>query len=122
MGWACYCGQGDVVDVLLKAKANLRATDSEEMTPFHRAVQSGSREIVTMLLAEPWKVSPFIVSKGKVTPLHLAAKSGSREVAATLLDCRVDVNVLNGDGATPLQWASEYGAEEVKDILLERGA
>ena len=54
--------------------------------------------------------------------LHLAAAEGRREVVKFLLKCRVDANVQDRWGCTPLQDAMHGGHTRVAELLLRAGA
>ena len=54
--------------------------------------------------------------------LHEAAKNGNLSEVRELLDAGIDVNSINGEGATPLHWAAFKGHIDVARLLLKRGA
>ncbi|MDP7240452.1 MAG: HisA/HisF-related TIM barrel protein [Dehalococcoidia bacterium] len=59
------------------------------------------------------------------TPLHWASEGGHLEVVKALLEAGADTDLADGDGATPLHYAShpsEGGHVEVVKALLEAGA
>ncbi len=56
------------------------------------------------------------------TRLVQAVKAGDSAAAAALLQKRVDVNVAEADGTTPLHWATRHGDLALLDRLLRAGA
>ena len=51
-----------------------------------------------------------------------AAMRQDRQAVATLLKERVEVNVSQPDGATPLHWAAHWDDLAMVDLLLQAGA
>ncbi len=51
------------------------------------------------------------------TPLHEAAHRESKEIAELLIANGADVNTMQEDGETPLDWADG----ELADLLLKHG-
>ena len=80
-------------------------------------------ETVAMLLhegADPCSKQDVISG---CAPLYLAASCGSTKVVKCLLnDKRIDMNLTNPQGLTPLQIACSRGHDEVCAILLQHGA
>jgi ankyrin repeat protein len=60
---------------------------------------------------------------GGITPLLMAINNGSVEVAEILLKNGAKLNVIDGEGWTPLTYAAtqEYG-ERIAELLLKHGA
>lgn len=91
--YAAQHGHRDVVDVLLKAGADVSAKD--------------------------WG---FEETTREEQPLHYAMLSGNTGVIERLLAAGADVNALNTSGNTPLNIAIERGHLEAVRFLLRRGA
>ncbi len=49
-------------------------------------------------------------------------RSDRRDVVATLLNSKVNVNVPDRQGRTPLRWAVEFHRQPMAEVLLEKGA
>jgi ankyrin repeat protein len=92
--------------------------------PLHAAAHSGNFEVVrTLIEYKPADIDAR--DEYGWTPSLLASggqnfKDGS--VLRLLLEHGADINVQDGNGLTPLQWASFNGALEVVRLLLEHGA
>src|SRR5699024_12457618 len=56
------------------------------------------------------------------TPMHHAARSSDPGAVALLRDAAADIDILNGDGLTPLGVACMAGNWRLAKFLLERGA
>ena len=57
-----------------------------------------------------------------MTAKHLAAGFSSSSVVNLILDENADVNVLDGDGYTPLHYAAQYNDVEVVSMIEDKGA
>ncbi|UYV82179.1 EHMT1 [Cordylochernes scorpioides] len=58
-----------------------------------------------------------------MTSLHLAAREGDVEICKLLLDtAKLNVNIQDDGGWTPIVWASEHRHIDVIRLLLSRGA
>ena len=55
------------------------------------------------------------------TPLHLATNFGRNEIAKLLITKSADVNAMDDDGKTPLDWAIEINRTETADLLRKHG-
>ena len=93
------------------------------MTPLLAATRDswhGRPEAVMTLLANG--ADPRANDADGNTPLHHAARSSDPGVAALLRDAAAELDVLNGDGVTPLGMACAAGNWRLARFLLERGA
>lgn len=80
----------------------------------------GRPEAVMTLLANG--ADPHQADADGNTPLHHAARSADPGVAALLRDAAAELDVLNGEGLTPLGVACAVGNWRLARFLLERGA
>lgn len=120
---AVNCGKVEVVRLLAKQKALMKAKDKHGWTPLHWAVASGQLEIVKLLVEfgadtnvnaeyDEWRIE-------HLTPLHLAARGGHIEVVKFLVaELHVDVNAKTHSGWTPLYLAAENGHVEIVRLLV----
>jgi ankyrin repeat protein len=89
-------------------------------TPLHRACDSGSVEVVKMLLAAGAKKDKLNIDG--TTPICVASKEGNSGVVELLLEAGADKEIASNDGTTPLVAASQAGRLTVVEILLAAGA
>ena len=120
--WAADRGDSALTAMLLRAKANVRATTRiGAYTPLHIAARTGSAGVVRLLLAAGSDVKSTTTSGA--TALHFAAAAGNPEVVAALLHKGADPNARESQwGQTPLIFAAEYDRAEAIKVLLKRGA
>ena len=130
----------EVVEYLLSKGANPEEYFEEEGTigplPIHEAVKTGHKGIVQALcnhdsigqtinaraevdLASDYEESDWAED---VTPLMLAVNGGWAEVAALLLINGAEVNAVNAQGKTALDYAVQRHNPEILGTLLEAGA
>ena len=114
-GWpalhlAAHFGRGDAVDVLLAARADVRAwSDNEERnTALHAALAGrGDLRIVSALLARDADVNAR--AGGGHTPLHIAAFNGLVAFINVLLAHGASAEARADDGRTALAIAQDKG-------------
>ncbi len=113
-------GHASVVEVLLKAEANVNAVDSKGFTPLHVAAENGHASVVEVLLKA--KANVNAVGSEGWTPLHVAAENGHASVVEVLLKAEANVNAVGIEGCTPLHFAAGNGHVDIVNLLLEKGA
>jgi ankyrin repeat protein len=128
-------GHLEVVNVLLKYKADVMAAFPDKSTPLHHSIDHGHRDISLRLLQEPGiQDTP---DKQGVTALHLAAEKGDVCIIQHLLDLErpITSEARHMEGNTestdeessttpsdsPLHRAAAHGHLEAVKVLLERG-
>lgn len=72
--WACRKGYADIVDILLKAGANVDTAGMYSWTPLLVAVSGGHQECVALLLDRKPNVNAL--DKDGMTALSLACREG----------------------------------------------
>jgi ankyrin repeat protein len=105
---------------LLREGAGLHNLNASGSTPLHLAAQTGSTNVVEVLLehgARTWQPN-----REQVIPLHLAAINGHVGIVRLLLSNKADLETGDAELRRPLHWASGAGAGEVARLLLEHKA
>ena len=123
------CSSGDEAAVrrlLDDSDTDVNKTDSTGETPLHKACQAGELQIMTLLLNQNGIDISRRSSSGQ-TPLHIASKFGNVEAAELLLDAESDeknaieyVNLVDGQGLTPLCYSSKFFKNQMADFLQQR--
>jgi len=111
-----------------KGAGNKRKVSSTGLTPLMYAAKDGQQEIVRMLINNKAKINAVEVDRWAA--LHFAGAYGNQEAAKLLLEADADVNLRNGDGATPLTLALTFTGDttskgpphtEVATLLQQSG-
>lgn len=107
----------DIARLLLACKSVEvnKGEESNSTTPLDKAVFSGDKELVALLLNHP----DCKIDKKKGTPLHIAASQGHNDIIELLLkydDTLLDMQ--DEQGYTSLMRAVENEREETVDLLL----
>ncbi|WP_353288989.1 ankyrin repeat domain-containing protein [Wolbachia endosymbiont (group A) of Pogonocherus hispidulus] len=108
---ACLLGYTDIVEVLLKYKANPDL--SKDVTPLCTACSMGYTDIVILLLKH--KANPDL-SKD-VTPLQIACLKGRAGIVEVLLKYKANPDLSKDN--TPLQIACLKGRAGIVEVLLK---
>jgi ankyrin repeat protein len=119
--WAAHRDNLEMVDLLLRAGAQVSAANRYGVMPLSLACTNGSAAVIERLLdagADPNAALP-----GGETPLMTAARTGSVEAVRRLIARGADVNAReSARGQTALMWAAAHGNAAVVPLLLEAGA
>ena len=140
-------GHTPIVERLLDKGADVKATDANGETPLHDAATFGRIEVVTMLLAykadvnaltpeektsldyaidaNVEKVIELLQQNGGKTgaelSIHVAARRSDEKAIQRHLDNRVDVNLLDESGSTPVDYANKLDYKDTAEFLRKRG-
>jgi ankyrin repeat protein len=108
-----------VVEVLLRAGADVNEADNNGAAPLVPAARAGFWSIV-MMLARSNRLANIdaLIDDGK-TALWLAVKSGSDEVVEALVKAGANVNIADKYGVVPLSVAANA---TIAKMLIEEGA
>ena len=120
--WAAANGDVPLVQMLLAAGANFRATTRlGGITPLHLASQGGHAQAVAALIASG--AEPNGATSTGATSLMLAARAGSTETVTRLVETGADINAKEkGFGQSALMVAAGLDRADVVKQLLARGA
>ncbi len=120
--YAAQLGQVDLVQMLLSAGANVKATTRlGGYTPLHLASLSGNASAVAALIASG--ASADARTSTGATALMLAARSGSVDTVTRLVENGAPVNAADkANGQTALMVAAGLDRADVVRALVARGA
>ena len=115
--------QMQVVDALMNnSSVKVAAMNTLGVKPIHIAAEKNYIDIMEKLIARKVDVNTR-TKKGKKAAIHSACEHGYIEILNMLLNCeKIDINIQNQEGWTPLHYAAEYDQREVVKILLDKGA
>jgi len=116
-----FSNSGEIVRVLLEAKANIGFQHRNDSVPMHIAAREGATSVVAALLQAGADVHAE-ESKDLMTPLHFAAQRGHAQVVRQLVRHKAGVNAASRKGNSPLHNAAWEGMTEVVQVLLSARA
>ncbi|KAI9318527.1 hypothetical protein BX666DRAFT_1855924 [Dichotomocladium elegans] len=87
-----------------------------------RAACDGDRDLLKMILREPWVPVDVSIDEFGWTPLIYAACYGHVEIARMLLDAGATIDYQDKKGWTALLWAASRRDETMIRFLIDRGA
>lgn len=119
---ACWAKDRELVDALLKNRADASLADKNGMTPLHVVAHSRTNEsyMANALLQCSANVNA-VDSIGR-SPLHWACFFEGMWIVFQILNKDVDVNLPDYRGDTPLHLACITNRVEISDMLISKGA
>jgi len=119
--WAVDRDRPDIVQMLIRAGANVKAANRYGATPLWLASVNGDAKTIAMLL-EGGADAGSSNADGE-SALMVAARTGKTDAVNLLLARGADPNAKEGwRGQTALMWAAAEGHAAVIDLLVARGA
>jgi len=119
--WAARHDDATLVDRLIRAGADAKATNRYGVTVIALACENGSATVVERLLKAG--VSANTTGSLGETALHLCARTGRPEAVKVLIAHGAAVDTIeNWRGQTPLMWAAAEGHAATMRVLIEAGA
>ena len=120
--WAVHFDDVNMVQMLIGAGANVKATNRFGVTPLALACQNGNAAIVEKVIKAGADPNAALSELGD-TPLMMAARTGNVGTVRVLLDNGANVNAKeNSRSQTALMWAASEGHPAAAKLLIERGA
>lgn len=130
---------GETLYDFLDSPEAINCLDGAGFAAIHYAVLGRSLSSIKLLLRQYPHLDLYGLTEGGWTPLHCAAVSSSadesnektskekaenavKEMTRFLLSKGIPVDILAGDGSTPLIIAAENGNYHALEVLLENGA
>ncbi|MEO1452135.1 MAG: ankyrin repeat domain-containing protein, partial [Bacteroidota bacterium] len=118
---AVCCGEGEMVLLLLKAGASVRAIDAFGNSPLHIASMFGQKQAAEWLVKFGAEVDGTAETRSW-TPLMLAINEHYTELAEWLLMQGADPNHVDAEqGWTPLLVACDQGLTDLSLRLIDQG-
>jgi ankyrin repeat protein len=116
--WAVYWDDPAMTDILIRAGANVNATNELGVTPLALA---SSGAMAGLLLDAG--ANPNLVTATGESPLMAASRAGRADIVTVLLEHGANVDAKeNVRGQTALMWAVSQRHPEVVRLLLQHGA
>ena len=113
---ACQNDHVSTVELLLKFGANAYEIGTIGWCPLHWACAQGYTSIVTMLMERGVNPNGFF-KVSKAVPLHIACRNGNIKCVHELLLYGANVNILDGEGKTPIDLAKKRRYKKIVSLL-----
>jgi ankyrin repeat protein len=114
---ACGKGYGKIVKCLLERGADLYIDTKDEYKLLQISVKNNEKNIVKQLMKKDIDVDTK--DSNKWTALHIASRDNYMEIAEYLIaNCHANVNSFDQLNNTPLHIASQYGNENIVQLLI----
>jgi ankyrin repeat protein len=119
--WAAYEGDATEAARLLKAGADVKATNNYGVNAMVLAADIASTEVIQLLLKSGADANS--TNADGETALHLVARSGNLDAARMLIKAGARVDARDNFGQqTPLMWAVARRHAAMVDLLVSKGA
>lgn len=127
--WACYKGDADLAEKLIKnfaADVNYLPSKGDIKKPaIIFAIESESKETVSLLIRNNARLDNDFFDKTGYYPTIIAAKKGNEDILNQVLKAGADLKVSNNEGFSPLYYAYKEAEADKKnnfETLLKYGA
>ena len=120
---AAWAGQYDILQLLLRSKANVDKKAMDGFTALHFAVQSTSPHAAKCVELIGRKAKSLLfqrTSKGSKSALHLAIAKGNESVVQVLLELGLDPESKTGTGQSCLDLAKSASLKALLQDSIER--
>lgn len=114
-------GYFDVIDMLVKNKADVNYQGKDGITAIFLSVRNNKKDIVKFLCSNG--ANPNVSIEAKNTrPLHVASQKGYTDIVNILLENKAEPDVELESGLTPLYLAVNKGYFNIVKLLLNASA
>ncbi|VDI13378.1 Hypothetical predicted protein, partial [Mytilus galloprovincialis] len=117
---ACQDGHTEIVQMLIKNKANIDKCDDKVVSPLHIACWKGHSVIVQMLIDNEADINNY--RSTEKSPLFIACQEGHTEIVQLLINYKADIDKSSFNGLFPLYVACENRHAEVVQMLIDNKA
>jgi ankyrin repeat protein len=118
--WAYFGGSRTVVELLERAGADASARDDTlGCTPRSFGICVGANWGFAFVVRARLAEDPTLINimDGRTSPLHEAARNNRAEIVQLLLELGANLSLIDGNGKTPLELATEAGHTAVAQML-----
>ena len=113
-------GHLEVIEALIKADADVNASNKNGTTALQVAAINGHLKVVEALIEAGADVNAS--NNNGVTALQVAAENGHLEVIEALIKAGAKVDQENTNGDTALKYAADHGHVKIVKALIKAGA
>ncbi len=118
--WAVNRDDVEMVDLLIRARADVKAQNRYGFPPIAFAAVNGNAAVLSRMIAAG--ADPNTSVPGGETILMTAARTGDPDAIEVLLKAGAEVNATDASGQTALMWAAAANNASSIAALIARGA
>ncbi|CVK96701.1 related to ankyrin 3 [Fusarium mangiferae] len=111
---------GDLIQLFTSYGTSINANDNDGKTPLHTATKYGTLRALSTFVDQPGVDLNARNHLGQ-TPVHVAASINRAEGLYILMRKGADINSLDNEGRTPLDYAVERDNKPSSQFLIENG-
>ncbi len=112
-------GYARLTEILLEHTGDVDIRSKDGKTPFVLAMENNHMDVAVFLLGSGADIN--VVYQGK-TLLHQMTYQGYISLVRSLIKHGIDINAVDSENKTALEYAYENGNQEIEDLLIEKGA
>eukprot|EP00930_Biecheleria_cincta_P097403 TRINITY_DN89117_c0_g1_i1.p1 TRINITY_DN89117_c0_g1~~TRINITY_DN89117_c0_g1_i1.p1 ORF type:complete len:382 (+),score=70.62 TRINITY_DN89117_c0_g1_i1:114-1259(+) len=118
--FAARAGNADVIEILVAAKADINAKNTEKgNTPLHAAAGSASLTAAQIILDAGADIDAL--DDSAMMPLHWAVCASRVQTVSALIEAKAQINARSRTGYTPFGLAEEWSHNGMTKLLEEAG-
>jgi ankyrin repeat protein len=114
--------KSQVQNALKESPNVVNELDSSGCSAAHWASKRGDIEMLEILYSFGANLSLVSNSESQMCPIHWAASEGKLASVAFLLDRKVDINIQDANGCTPVIIATQHNHQECVVYFIHKGA
>lgn len=113
-------GYTKIVEMLIKAGADVNKTDKLFITPLMNAAANGHYDIVKLLIENKADINMKDVNNA--TALHYASSSNHTDIIKLLVENKADINAKTDVHITPIMYSCQLSNYDAVKFLVDNGA
>ena len=117
---AAKFGYAKIVEMLIKAGADINKADKLFITPLMSAAANGHYDVVKLLIENKADVNKKDVNN--TTALHYASSSNYTDIIKLLVENKADINAKTDLHITPIMYSCQLSNYEAVKFLVDNGA
>ena len=111
-------GHNELVEVLIKAGADINTTSKQKMTALNYAINANNLDAIKLLIEKGADPNTVVNKETGQTLLMRAAENGRNDLVEALIEAGADINTTSKQKMTALNYAINANNDEIIRLLL----